>query len=388
MAGLRARLAKRSKQTTGGPRQVAEPKTDGGPTKEEVTTKVDPKRQAALAKTSEPPPAERSDTEESDAEYGELQRALAEDSGEVKTGSSDSAIGPDTETRQHDVGPTASEAGPESVAPEPEEREQEPEQDAGDEASLVDRVAAAVVAQIQPKIDALRGELETAKDKITTKMGELAASTIGTETFEEFMGVSVLDPLDKLTAKLGTLEATVGTVEQPEPAQGEAAAIQLTLAERVANMEGQTSGIEDNLGELIEALQEMDALLTKLTGSDGERIDGMVHIFQESTVAVAVEVLRNLSDQNQDSLDIFVNDYGRREWVPEILDYLVNHPDVVKDKVALQKYNVLYEDMSRSDQLAPQKKAVDADAERVICYAAGVLRMLQQEAQQAETGGQ
>jgi hypothetical protein len=125
---------------------------------------------------------------------------------------------------------------------------------------------------------------------------------------------------------------------------------------------------ELNLPALAKAMAELSVKWEGLVGPGGERIGGMVHAHREASVVVAVEILRNTNEDNFHRLQDFVSDYGQ-EWVKDVMSYLAENPEVVKDKVALAKYNVIYGHMAGSPKLQSHKTEVDAEVQKVLGFA-------------------
>jgi hypothetical protein len=294
----------------------------------------------------------------------------------------------------------------ESEAEESQERET---------AASVSAVAAQVLEQVNAAIDEklaplkkqlkdLKASVDETVEDVNARMGRLAESTVGMDTFNSFFMedfAPVLEAVEKVEAMEGqvsSLEGQVAGVEETlkgvttelssdegavSKLAGELDALKSKVENETVSSEMWNTFLEEeylpvaelrdqleelNLPELAKAMQELSVKWEELAGTGGERVAGMVHAHREASVVVAVEILRNTTEDNFHRLQDFVSDYGQ-EWVKDVMRYLAENPEVIRDKVALAKYNVMYSHMANSQKLQSHKEGVDAEVQRVIGFA-------------------
>lgn len=255
------------------------------------------------------------------------------------------------------------------------------------------------LAPIRAQLDEIQTSVDTTKADLYERMGKLAAETLGMETFTAFFEdefAPVLESIEKLegmktqasgldaqaVAEVQGLRSQITSVEQDvaklrgefygkgSPFSNLSAEVD-TLKKQLQELNNSTVSAEawnelinNSIAPLLKMLEQWE----ELTGPKGERIKGMVHAHKEASVVVTVEILRNTTEHNFHRLQDFVNDYGSN-WVKELMGYLVENPEVVQDKVALAKYNVMYDHMAKSPKLQSYKSQVDAEVKKVLDFA-------------------
>lgn len=275
-------------------------------------------------------------------------------------------------------------------------------------AATVSAVAAVVMEQmgamvdeklspLRKQLEELKGSIEATLGDVNERMGKLAEDTLGMETFNAFFTedfAPVLEAVEKVDAMSGQVdrieEELKGVNKELSGDEGvvvrlskELDALRTRVENETVSSEMWNTFLEEEylpVAELRDQLEELDLpALAKawaelsvkwdaLVGPEGERIPGMVHAHREASVVVAVEILRNTDEHNFHRLQDFVGDYGK-EWVAEVMGYLAENPEVVRDKVALAKYNVIYEHMAASTKLQSYKPKVDAEVQKVLGFA-------------------
>jgi archaellum component FlaC len=266
-------------------------------------------------------------------------------------------------------------------------------------AQVMEQVNAAIDAKLAPlrkQLDELKASVDSAVAGVTEKMGKLAETSVGMETFTQFYEddfAPVLEAVEKVDAMEGQVarieEDLKGVNTELSGDSGVVAGLSKELDALRARVENDTVNREewneylevvtgtvetqaelDQLGlpALAKAFAELSAKWEELVGVDGERVPGMVHAHREASVVVAVEILRSTSEDNVHRLPDFVGDYGA-QWVKDVLTYLSENPEVVRDKVALAKYNVIYSHMAGSPKLQSHKAEVDAEVNKVLGFA-------------------
>ncbi len=291
-------------------------------------------------------------------------------------------------------------------APEPEMKAEEVPQ--RETAASVSAVAAQVMEQVNAAVDAkleplraqlaeLKSSVDSAVADVSERMGRLAESTVGMDTFNSFF-MDDFAPVLEAVEKVDAMEGQVNRIEEDlkgvnaELSGDEGTVVKLAneldaLRTKVANetvssemwnqfLEEEYLPVAElrdqieelNLPGLAKAWQELSVKWEELVGTDAERIPGMVHAHREASVVVAVEILRNTTEDNFHRLQDFVSDYGQA-WVKDVMSYLAENPEVIRDKVALAKYNVIYDHMAASAKLQSYKPKVDTEVQRVIGFA-------------------